>query len=269
LPTLHYFRDTVLDNASITDGDVLLDVGAGTGLIGFGALERVGAGGRVIFSDVSADLLDECRRVAIERCFIDRCQFLLASADNLQGLDDQSVDVVTTRSVLIYLDDKRPAFHEIFRVLKPGGRLSIFEPINRFGCAPRDTVYRGFDVAPVVDLARKLKDREIAPERHPLVNFDERDLLRYAEDAGFCPIRFEYSASVSVAPVAGTNDWDTFKRMSGNPLDPTLEEAMDAALTEPERSRFEAHLRPLVEQGAQGVERRAWLFLSATRPAAS
>jgi arsenite methyltransferase len=39
---------------------------------------------------------------------------------------------VTTRSVLIYVEDRRAAFAEFFRVLRLGGRLSIFEPINRF-----------------------------------------------------------------------------------------------------------------------------------------
>jgi arsenite methyltransferase len=52
----------VLERAAIRAGDVVLGVGAGDGLIGFGALEQVGAPGRVIFSDISADLLDECRR---------------------------------------------------------------------------------------------------------------------------------------------------------------------------------------------------------------
>jgi ubiquinone/menaquinone biosynthesis C-methylase UbiE len=42
------------------------------------------------------------------------------------------VDAVTTRSVLIYVKDKRRASEEFHRVLKPGGRLSIFEPINSF-----------------------------------------------------------------------------------------------------------------------------------------
>jgi arsenite methyltransferase len=269
LPELSRFRDTVLDNASIADGEVVLDVGTGTGLVGFGALERVGADGRVIFSDISADLLDQCRQRAAALGVLDRCEFLQASADDLSGLSGGSVDVVTTRSVLIYLDDKQAAFHELFRVLRPGGRLSIFEPINRFGFPSPDHLYRGFDVSPVLELARKLRDTELPPERHPLVNFDERDLLRFAEQAGFCPIRLDYSATISVAPAANTNDWETFKRMSGNPLSPTLEEAMDAALTDPERRRFEAHLRPLVEQGAQIVKRQGAVFLTTTKPPAS
>ena len=83
----------------------------------------------MIFGDVSEDLLDECRRIADELGVADRCEFLRASADELP-LPDASVDVVTIRSVLIYLMDKQPAFAEFHRVLRPGGRLSIFEPIN-------------------------------------------------------------------------------------------------------------------------------------------
>src|SRR5437016_10725831 len=59
------YRDGVLDRAAVADGDVLLDVGTGDGLIGLAALDRVGPGGQVVFSDISADLLAECRRRAV------------------------------------------------------------------------------------------------------------------------------------------------------------------------------------------------------------
>jgi len=49
-------------------------------------------------------------------------------ADDLAAIPDASVDVVTTRSVLIYVRDKRRAFGEFARVLRPGGWISIFEP---------------------------------------------------------------------------------------------------------------------------------------------
>jgi len=59
-------RQRVLDNAQIVPGEIVLDVGAGDGLIAFGALDRVGVEGRVIVSDVSDDLLSHTRSLATE-----------------------------------------------------------------------------------------------------------------------------------------------------------------------------------------------------------
>ena len=55
-------RDKVLDRAELAEGETLLDVGCGEGLIGFGALER--GAGHVTFSDISEDLLEVCRAAA-------------------------------------------------------------------------------------------------------------------------------------------------------------------------------------------------------------
>src|SRR5215831_13785923 len=98
---LYPVRDTVLDKAQLRSGDTVLDVGAGDGLIAFGALERLGPHGHVIFSDISEDLLDHCRAAAAAEGLLDRCRFVLAPADSLADIADASVDVVTTRSVLI------------------------------------------------------------------------------------------------------------------------------------------------------------------------
>ena len=125
------FRKRVLDGAALAPGETLLDVGCGEGLIGFGALER--GAGRVVFSDISDDLLDFCREAAESLGLADRCSFVRAAADDLAGVADESIDVVTTRSVLIYVSDKARAFRDFMRVLRPGGRISLFEPINSFG----------------------------------------------------------------------------------------------------------------------------------------
>ena len=264
LPNLEEFRRRVLENAEIRQGDVVLDIGAGNGLIGFGALELVGASGRVIFNDVSEDLLGECRRIADELGVADRCEFLLASADGLP-LPDASVDVATSRSVLIYLMDKRPAFVELYRVLRPGGRLSIFEPINIFGNAEWRKRYWGLDVSPVEHLAEKARAQWKQPEEHPLLNFDERDLLRFAEEAGFDDIRMDYRAEIKQEP-HWAKSWDTLKRFSGNPLDPTLEEELHAALDDDERAEFEAHLRAELERRPVVPMHVARVYLRAVKP---
>src|SRR5438874_2510230 len=86
--------EKVLQHAQISEGETVLDVGAGAGLIGFAALPLVGQWGKVIFSDISTPLLDNCRATAQALGALDRCQFLHAPAEDLSALVDASVDVV-------------------------------------------------------------------------------------------------------------------------------------------------------------------------------
>jgi arsenite methyltransferase len=262
-------RERVLGNAALTGGETLLDVGAGDGLIAFGALELVGEGGRVIFSDISQDLLDHSRSLARQTGVLDRCEFLRASADDLSALEDASLDVVTTRSVLIYVKDKPRAFEEFYRVLKPGGRLSIFEPINNFAYPEPPHRFRGFDVTPVRDLARKVRAvyEEIQPPgTDPMLDFDERDLFDLAESAGFDEVFLDYEAKLtSGEPRWGINDWEHFLRVSGNPKIPTLGKAIEQALTPTEAERFTDHLRPLVEQAQRRGRSAANAYLWAIK----
>ena len=244
---LQPIRDRVLDNAQLEEGKTLLDVGCGDGLIAFGALERTQSGD-VIFSDISQDLLDRCKELAEELRVIDRCTFVKAPADDLSALDDGSVSVVTTRSVLIYVESKAVALREFHRVLAPGGRFSLFEPINRFGYPAPDHMFSGYDVTPVADLARKVKDvyRQARPEYDdPMINFDERDLLLFAEEAGFAQVHLRLE--VNIEPPSDEGDWEAFFHRAPNPLAPTLAEASSQSLSLVEAEKFIAHLRPLVE----------------------
>jgi ubiquinone/menaquinone biosynthesis C-methylase UbiE len=260
-PQLTGFRDGVLDRAEIAPGDTVLDVGTGTGLIGLGALDRVGPAGRVVFSDVSETLLDECRRQADPA----RSSFVRAAADDLGPIPDASVDVVTTRSVLIYVARKPAAFAELHRVLRPGGRLSVFEPINNFpGRVGRDTLL-GLDPAPVADLIAKIRAAyaAAAPAAGTMLDFDERDLVRWAAEAGFTGVRLDYRAEVDVSGPPIT-DWPAVRNTAPNPLVPTYGEVLDTALTPAERDRFDAHMLSLA--GVATRHTAATAYLSATRP---
>ena len=256
------WRDRILDNAALQPGETLLDVGCGEGLVAFGALER--GAGRVVFSDISDPLLDFCRSAADELGVAGRAEFVRSSADDLSAIERDSVDVVTTRSVLIYVADKERAFREFFRVLRPGGRASLFEPINRFAHTNGST-WMGYDVAPVADIARRLRDvyERLQPQAtDPMLDFDERDLVELATGAGFFPVRLQLEATVG-PPLF--RDWDAFARVPPNPRIPSLADAMEDALTPEERDRFVAHLRPLVESGS-GTSRTALAFLSGVKP---
>jgi arsenite methyltransferase len=254
-------RDRVLDNAQLAEGETLLDVGCGDGLIAFGALER--GAGHVVFADVSDDLLAEARRIAEELGVLDRSRLLRAPAEDLAPIADESVDVVTTRSVLIYVKEKERAFREFFRVLRPGGRLSLFEPINAY--FPRDRSFCiWWDAAPVQALLDKVRDvfEEIQPPgEDPMLDFDERDLVELAERVGFGEVHLELRADVERTP---PERWEAVVSRSGNPNIPTFAEAMERSLTREEREQLADHLRPRVERG-EGTTRLAVAYLWAVK----
>jgi SAM-dependent methyltransferase len=252
-------RDRILDQAGVAPGDVVLDVGCGDGLVGLGALDR---GARVIFSDISQACLDDCRAIAGASA-----EYRLAGATDLGDLE---ADVLTTRSVLIYVADKQRALAEFLRVLRPGGRLSIFEPINRFGIDERRTCFGFEDVGGVEDLLARViaevdRVQDAAGGLGPMVDFDERDLLRLAERAGFVDLRLSFTAEVTRDPMWHTRDWDVLLDSSPNPLAPTLREAIQAALDADEARRLEMVLRPQVEQG-RGTTRNAHAYLLGRKP---
>ena len=95
-----------------------------------------------------------------------------------------------------------------------------------------------------------------------MVDFDDRDLVRHARDAGFSEISLELRVSVKNRkdPVP----WERFLRTSGNPLQPSFREAVQQVLSAQEADELARHLRPLVESGT-GRERTALAYLTAVK----
>jgi ubiquinone/menaquinone biosynthesis C-methylase UbiE len=261
-------RERVLANAEPLDGATLLDVGTGDGLIGLAALERVGPQGTVIFSDISDALLAHAHAAVAERERLPRARFVSTQADDLAEIADGSVDVVTTRSVLIYVADKAGAFEAMYRVLRPGGRISLFEPINRLMYPEAADRFWGYDVSAVSGLADKVKGkyREISdPAAATMLDFDDRDLVRLAESAGFSRIHLECHIDVETRANMGAINVETLLDSAPNPLAPTARESIDAALTADERDVFVAHLRRAIEAGDR-LRRGAVAYLAASKP---
>ncbi len=251
-PLLHTFRDGVLDGARIQPGDVVLDVGTGDGLIGLGAIER---GASVVFSDVSGRMLQVCRAYGPGR-------FVQTAADGL-ALRAECVDVVTARSVLIYVDRKAAAFAEFFRVLRAGGRLSIFEPINSFAGLHGGYRMFGLDLTPVAGLVDKL--RSAYADAPAMVGFDERHLLLGARTAGFTALELDHRVEWDV-PAPAPVDWEAALHTAPNPLAPTYAEAVAATLTPAERDELYGFLAGRVAAGAPAVRTTAGAYLRAVRP---
>jgi SAM-dependent methyltransferase len=262
---LYPIREKILSHAHLADGETLLDVGCGDGLIGFGALERVKTS-KVIFSDISDELLAHTQSLASDLGFSDRCEFLHASADDLSAVPTDSADVIAMRSVLIYVSAKQRAFDEFFRVLRSRGRLSIFEPINSFAYPEPPHLFNGCDMTSIMELTAKVKAvcfRAQPPDKDPMFNFDERDLVAFTEKSGFGQVHLELQVEVKPLPPDLPN-WETFVRIAPNPKMPTLEEAIAESLTSDEAEKFVGHLRPLIE-ARRGTTKTALAYLWASK----
>ena len=96
-----------------------------------------------------------------------------------------------------------------------------------------------------------------------MLNFDERDLLAFADHAGFSEI--DVTLEIRIGPV-GPVRWEELVRAQQPPPYPltTLQEAMDRSLTADEVRTFENQLRPLVESGS-GTSRNATAYLRAIK----
>ncbi len=261
-------RDRLLSHAGPLEAATVLDVGTGDGLIGLGALELVGPRGQVIFSDISAALLDECRQAVESRGELDRAQFVLASAEELTAIADGSVDVITTRSVLIYVAEKARAFSEFHRALRPGGGIALFEPINRLMFPEPEGRFWGYDVSSVTELAASVTavftgEFEDAA-RDAMMDFDDRDLARLCERAGFERVHVECHIDVEPGGLNRSASIDALLDGSPNPNAPTLREAVTAALTSREQQRFLTALEQAVLT-ANAIRRSAVAYVAARK----
>jgi arsenite methyltransferase len=95
-----------------------------------------------------------------------------------------------------------------------------------------------------------------------MMNFDTKDLVRDAEDAGFEEIHLELL--VDVSPGSWVVDWERLLKTSPNPNAHTAEEAILGALSAEEAERLERHIRPLADRG-RGVIRDASAYLVAVK----
>ncbi len=105
----------------IHPGEAVLDLGCGAGFDAFVAAQLVGPAGRVIGIDMSSELI-AVAKVGLCEVVFPQAEFRVAQIEALP-LSDASFDVALSNGVLNLIPDKPAALREIFRVLRPGGRL--------------------------------------------------------------------------------------------------------------------------------------------------
>jgi arsenite methyltransferase len=124
-----------MSRADLKPGETVLDLGSGAGFDAFLAAQRVGESGKVIGVDMTSEMVEKAR-INAEKLNISNVEFRLGEIEKLP-VPDSSVDVVISNCVINLSPDKSTVFGEIYRTLKPGGRI-IISDILRSGEMPEE-----------------------------------------------------------------------------------------------------------------------------------
>lgn len=110
-------------HANIQPGERVLDVGSGLGIDSFIAADAVGPEGHMIGIDLSSKEVKHCK-VRANDYGLENTGFIVADMESIP-IEENSIDVIISNGAFCLAPNKEKAFSELFRVLKPGGRISV------------------------------------------------------------------------------------------------------------------------------------------------
>ncbi|MCH7688028.1 MAG: methyltransferase domain-containing protein [Planctomycetes bacterium] len=122
-------------------GQIVLDLGSGSGMDSILAARRVGRSGKVVGVDMTEAMIEKARSNAAV-VSLSNIEFIQTEIDRLP-LDDESVDVAITNGVFNLCPDKRKVLAKVFRVLRPGGRLQMADILLHDDVTPEEVATKG------------------------------------------------------------------------------------------------------------------------------
>jgi demethylmenaquinone methyltransferase/2-methoxy-6-polyprenyl-1,4-benzoquinol methylase len=193
-----YWKRFTVARTGLKIGQSAVDVAAGSGDLALGLARRVGAPGRVVVTDINANMLERGRDRLLDAGLAGNVAFVQADAEALP-LKSSAFHCVTIGFGLRNVTDKPAALAQMYRVLKPGGRLLVLEfskpllgPLERlydlysFQVLPRLGRLLASDAASYRYLAESIR-------RHP----DQETLKKMMETKGFERCRY-YNLSAGI-----------------------------------------------------------------------
>jgi SAM-dependent methyltransferase len=125
-PTFTRWREAYLDRLALAPNAQVLDLGCGTGVVARGIAARAGFAGQVVGQDQSPRLIEAARRLAAEEGVADRVAYEVGDAEALP-YSDAAFDAVVAHTTISHVGDPLALLAEAARVVRPGGRVAIFD----------------------------------------------------------------------------------------------------------------------------------------------
>ncbi len=164
--------------ASIRKGDTVVDLGSGAGNDCFVARAMTGETGKVIGIDMTDVMVEKARENA-DKLGFNNVEFRLGEIEKMP-LSANRADVILSNCVLNLVPDKRKAFSEMFRVLRPGGHFSVSDVVIT-GKLPQSLQQDAEMYAGCVSGAA-----------------DKEEYLRMIHDAGFVNVKVQKEKAISL-----------------------------------------------------------------------